>query len=279
MPDGQTLIPCDFALMTAPRGNFSRACAVYCGGCRFNSTLSGRPARVGPRLFSSDRLSRSASAGGCPSLSDAPMNALPPVRRSGGTMGEGRRPETVAVADEEPHPEITLRQISAWSLAILAAVAVGFVLYAAREVMLPVVAAFVVGVMLGPAARQTRSAARSAPARGAAACGQRDADLRFRDPVDLPARVRTREWLAGHGRVAEGKAARIRWSGRGVAASHNDDRRARPAPMGLRFLCPGFPGFPRRSRSCCRRLRAFCSFSSCCFWSSRNGQTCGAASS
>jgi predicted PurR-regulated permease PerM len=69
-------------------------------------------------------------------------------------MGEGQRPEAVAAGDEEPHPEITLRQISAWSLAILAAIAVGFLLYAAREVMLPVVAAFVVGIMLGPAARR-----------------------------------------------------------------------------------------------------------------------------
>jgi predicted PurR-regulated permease PerM len=71
-------------------------------------------------------------------------------------MGEGRRPETVPVDEETPphHTEITLRQISAWSLATLAAIAVGFVLYAAREVILPVVAAFVVGVMLGPAARR-----------------------------------------------------------------------------------------------------------------------------
>ena len=69
-------------------------------------------------------------------------------------MGEGGRPETVAAEDEGQHPEITLREISAWSLAVLAAVAVGFVLYAAREIMLPVVAAFVVGVMLGPAARR-----------------------------------------------------------------------------------------------------------------------------
>jgi predicted PurR-regulated permease PerM len=69
-------------------------------------------------------------------------------------MGEGRRPDMVAVADEDPRPEITLREISAWSLATLAAIAVGFVLYAAREVMLPVVAAFVVGVMLGPPARR-----------------------------------------------------------------------------------------------------------------------------
>ena len=72
-------------------------------------------------------------------------------------MGEGWRRETVvAVAEESPppHPEIALRQISAWSLATLAAIAVGLVLYAAREIMLPVVAAFVVGAMLGPAARR-----------------------------------------------------------------------------------------------------------------------------
>jgi predicted PurR-regulated permease PerM len=82
------------------------------------------------------------------------MNVAPPAWRSGGTMGEGRRPDTVVVAEEDPHPEITLRQISAWSLAMLAAIAVGFVLYVGREVMLPVVAAFVVGIMLGPAARR-----------------------------------------------------------------------------------------------------------------------------
>jgi len=71
-------------------------------------------------------------------------------------MGEGRGPDTVAVGEESPppHPEITLREMSAWSLATLAAIAVGLVLYAAREVMLPVVAAFVVGAMLGPAARR-----------------------------------------------------------------------------------------------------------------------------
>ena len=47
-----------------------------------------------------------------------------------------------------------LRSISTWSLAILAAIAIGFVLFIAREVLLPIVAAFVVGVMLSPAARR-----------------------------------------------------------------------------------------------------------------------------
>jgi len=71
-------------------------------------------------------------------------------------MGGGRRPETATAAEESspPHPEITLKELSAWSLATLAAIAVGFVLYAAREIMLPVVAAFVVGIMLGPTSRK-----------------------------------------------------------------------------------------------------------------------------
>ncbi len=51
-------------------------------------------------------------------------------------------------------PTEPLRLISAWSLAILATIAIGFVLYIGREVLLPTVAAFVVGVMLGPAARR-----------------------------------------------------------------------------------------------------------------------------
>jgi predicted PurR-regulated permease PerM len=86
----------------------------------------------------------------------SPIDGLALARRTGGMMGEGRRPEAVAGTGESPlpQPEITLRQISTWSLATLAAVAVGLVLYAAREVMLPVAAAFVVGIMLGPAARR-----------------------------------------------------------------------------------------------------------------------------
>jgi predicted PurR-regulated permease PerM len=51
-----------------------------------------------------------------------------------------------------------LRLISTWSLAILAAIAVGFVLYVGREVLLPAAAAFVVGVMLSPAARRLEAA-------------------------------------------------------------------------------------------------------------------------
>ena len=140
-------------------------------------------------------------------------------------MGEGRRPETAGVADEHPHPEITLREISAWSLAVLAATAAGFVLYAAREVMLPVVAAFVVGIMLGPAARRTRSAARSATARCASPGGQRDADNRLRNPAHLPARVGARQWLAGNGCLTQGEVARVRWLGQSMAASHDDDWR------------------------------------------------------
>ena len=71
-------------------------------------------------------------------------------------MREGRRPQAIARVEEIPdlRPMDPLRQISTWSLAILAGVAVGFVLYVAREIMLPVVAAFVVGIMLGPAARR-----------------------------------------------------------------------------------------------------------------------------
>ena len=104
-------------------------------------------------------------------------------------MGESRRPETVAVADEEPHPEITLREISAWSLAVLAAVAIGFVLYAGREIMLPVVAAFVVGVMMSPAAR--RLEALHVPASsGRIVAGRRvDPGARARDFLAVSSRV------------------------------------------------------------------------------------------
>jgi predicted PurR-regulated permease PerM len=79
-----------------------------------------------------------------------------PVRRGEASVHEGRRPQAIAPVEEIPDLRVMdpLRQISTWSLAILATVAAGFVLYVAREIMLPVVAAFVVGIMLGPAARR-----------------------------------------------------------------------------------------------------------------------------
>jgi predicted PurR-regulated permease PerM len=72
------------------------------------------------------------------------------------SVREGRRPQIIGQVEETPDllPADPLRQVSAWSLAVLATIAVGFVLYLAREVVLPVVAAFVVGIMLGPAARR-----------------------------------------------------------------------------------------------------------------------------
>jgi len=48
----------------------------------------------------------------------------------------------------------SLRAISTWSLFVLALIGVGGVLYLARDILLPIVAAFVVGVMLSPAARR-----------------------------------------------------------------------------------------------------------------------------
>jgi predicted PurR-regulated permease PerM len=69
---------------------------------------------------------------------------------------EDQHSQPIGRVEEIPdlRPIDPLRQISTWSLAILATVAVGFVLYVGREIMLPVVAAFVVGIMLGPAARR-----------------------------------------------------------------------------------------------------------------------------
>ena len=71
-------------------------------------------------------------------------------------MREGRRPEIATQVEEVPDPFLKdpLRQVSTWSLAVLAAIAVGFVLYLAREIVLPVAAAVIVGIMLGPAARR-----------------------------------------------------------------------------------------------------------------------------
>ncbi len=65
----------------------------------------------------------------------------------------GDRPAEVV----PPGSLIPLRAILVWSQAALAAVAVGFTLYAARQLLQPIAAAFVVGVTLSPAARKLES--------------------------------------------------------------------------------------------------------------------------
>jgi predicted PurR-regulated permease PerM len=70
-------------------------------------------------------------------------------------MRQGQLRTIQPVDDEEEGAPGTdwPRLISAWSLAILAVIAVAAALYFAREPLIPVVTAFVVGVMLSPAAR------------------------------------------------------------------------------------------------------------------------------
>jgi len=70
-------------------------------------------------------------------------------------MGQGRlRPVRTIDDDEEDSRQVDWpRLVSAWSLAILAVIAVAAALYFAREPLIPVATAFVVGVMLSPAAR------------------------------------------------------------------------------------------------------------------------------
>jgi predicted PurR-regulated permease PerM len=69
-------------------------------------------------------------------------------------MRQGRLRPVQTVDDEEEDSEQVERLglISAWSLAILAIIAVAAALYLAREPLIPVVTAFVVGVMLSPVA-------------------------------------------------------------------------------------------------------------------------------
>ena len=71
-------------------------------------------------------------------------------------LREGRPPRPVARIEDIPslRPTDRLRNVSAWSLATLAVLATVCALYLARELMLPIVAAFVVGVMLSPLARR-----------------------------------------------------------------------------------------------------------------------------
>ena len=77
--------------------------------------------------------------------------------RQEGAVAEGRRLRAIPTSeDQDPQPEHVdrLRQISTWSLAVLATIATGAVLYFARELLLPIVTAFVVGVMLSPVVRK-----------------------------------------------------------------------------------------------------------------------------
>ena len=72
----------------------------------------------------------------------------------GATLGQGRL-RTIKPSDEDDEPEQTdwPQLVSTWSLAILAVIGGVAALYFAREPLIPVVTAFVVGVMLSPAAR------------------------------------------------------------------------------------------------------------------------------
>jgi predicted PurR-regulated permease PerM len=67
-------------------------------------------------------------------------------------LREGRVTPIKPVNDEEEEPD-RLRLISTWSVAILAVLGVAAALDLAREPLVPVVTAFVVGVMLSPAAQ------------------------------------------------------------------------------------------------------------------------------
>ena len=78
-------------------------------------------------------------------------------------MGEGReRAAMTAVEDEDPEAADRLRLISTVSLAALAIIAAGAALFMMRELLLPIVTAFVVGVMLSPIAKalETRNVPR-----------------------------------------------------------------------------------------------------------------------
>jgi len=76
------------------------------------------------------------------------------VIKSGAAVGEGRpRPIPTVVVDENAEPVGWLRLLSAYSVAALAIIATGAVLYLLREMLLPIVTAFVVGIMLSPIAK------------------------------------------------------------------------------------------------------------------------------
>lgn len=67
-------------------------------------------------------------------------------------MQSGRhlRPVPAVGEEDDPQPADRLREVMAWSSAVVATIAVGAFLYVARELLLPIVTAFVVGIMLSP---------------------------------------------------------------------------------------------------------------------------------
>ena len=68
--------------------------------------------------------------------------------------GQGRqKPIPTDVVDENAQPVDRLRLLSVWSETSLALIAVGAVLFFMRDLLLPIVTAFVVGVMLSPLAK------------------------------------------------------------------------------------------------------------------------------
>ena len=187
------------------------------------------------------------------------------ARRSG--RNDGARPASGSVGEAEEEapavsdPEDTLRQISTWSLAVLAAIAVGFVLYAGREIMLPVVAAFVVGIMLGPAARALEALRVPRPLAALLLVAGVTLLVVFVILLVVP---RVSELASGlPGVVASLKEKLHVFDGllgawRGVASAVAESLRAATP---LRFRRREFPGRHGRSPSCCRRSPDSCSFS------------------
>ena len=198
-------------------------------------------------------------------------------------LREGRPPRPVARIEDIPSLRLSdrLGKVSAWSLATLAALAAVCALYLARELMLPIVAAFVVGVMLSPLARRLE-ALRVPRAIVAllivlgvalliglviALVVPRVSEL----TTGLPALVAS---LKEKLQVFDGL---IRFWHRLSSTVKLQEllRRATPSPC----QCPGSIGSRRHSAFCCRLSPDFFSFSWCCFCSSQNGRTCAADSS
>jgi predicted PurR-regulated permease PerM len=70
-------------------------------------------------------------------------------------LNDGRqRPIPTVVVDENSHPVDWQRLASTSSVLVLAVIATGAFLYFARELLIPIVTAFAVGVMLSPVARK-----------------------------------------------------------------------------------------------------------------------------